>query len=91
MDKTHDDAHDESQVTSIYHVLTLQVTQSLDWKDVVLISDCVMGWGVKGQGDVGVPEASDVSHFVLLESLAVHNSDFDCPHTGDSIENEGIP
>ena len=31
-----------------------------------------------------------MSHFVLLENLAVHHCDFDCPHIGDHIENKCI-
>ena len=54
-------------------------------------SGCVVGRGVENKGNISVPKASCVSHFVLLESLAVNNCDLDCPHTGDSIENEGIP
>ena len=31
-----------------------------------------------------------MSHSVLLENLAVHHCDFDCPHIGDRIENKCI-
>ena len=43
------------------------------------------------QGDIRISKAGSVSHFILLESFTVHDSDFDCPHTGDSVKNEGIP
>ena len=56
----------------------------------VLTGGSIVGRRVVYQGHICILKAGSVSHFILLECLAVHNRDFDCPHTGDGIKNEGI-